>query len=62
MDNDKPSIVMNVAKYLPGKTLCTDTVLEAIEEIILITNLSATNVKGHLLGKRISPDTKWRHM
>ena len=54
---DSPLLVMNVMKCLPGKIHCTD-----IEERMLVANLSARNVKGHSLGKRISPDTKWRYM
>ena len=59
---DNPLLVMNVMKYLPGKIHCIDTVLLAIEERILVANLSARNVKGHSLGKRVSPDTKWWYM
>ena len=59
---DNPLLVMNVVKYFPGKIHCIDTVLQAIRKIILIANWSARNVKGHSLGKRISPDTKWQYM
>ena len=58
---DNSLLVINVMKHLPGKIHCTDTVLLAIEERILLANLSARNAKGHLLGKRISPDTKLRY-
>ena len=58
---DNPLLVMNVVNYFPGKIHCTDTVLQAIQDIILQANSIARNVKGHSLGKRISSDTKWRY-